>query len=381
MGCESKTPSACGKALFLLPMRNQPRLLYTVLNWGLGHATRSMPVIEALLASGAEVILAGEGDSLKLLADTFPLLPAEEVKGINISYPVSESLAVAMVKQAPAILRAIRSEQEQFENLVSKYLPDALISDNRYGAYSSRIPSVLLCHQLRLKTPLKNSLAEEVLFRLYKPLLKPFQQYWVPDAEGADNLTGDLSHHATAVTSLRPQYMGVISRMANVPTADIPNRYDILVIISGPEPQRSAFESSVKAQLIGRPESVLIVQGQPQLSVHLQEGNITSCSHLPAAELKHHLLTAGTIISRSGHSTLMDLCAVQRSAICIPTPGQTEQEYLAEMHAEKGRIITQSQQQMDLGKALSLTAGLKPFQLPVNEGIKATIDSFLSGLQ
>jgi len=77
----------------------------------------------------------------------------------------------------------------------------------------------------------------------------------------------------------------------------------------------------------------------------------------------------------------MDLCAVQRSAICIPTPGQTEQEYLAEMHAEKGRIITQSQQQMDLGKALSLTAGLKPFQLPVNEGIKATIDSFLSGLQ
>lgn len=361
-------------------MRNQPRLLYTVLNWGLGHATRSMPVIEAMLEAGAEVILAGEGDSLKLLTDVFPQLQAEEVQGIQIKYPVNESLAVAMMKQALSILRAIRSEQEQFERLVEKYKPDALISDNRYGAYSSRIPSVLLCHQLRLKTPLKNSLAEEVLFRLYKPLLKPFHQYWVPDAAGDKNLTGELSHHANVLSSLKPHFIGVISRLANVSIADIPDRYDILVIISGPEPQRSAFESSVKTQLKGRPESVLIVQGQPQLSARSKEGNITCISHLPAAELKHHLLTAGTIISRSGHSTLMDLCAVQRSAICIPTPGQTEQEYLAELHAGNGNIITQQQDQMNLAEAISFSSGLAPFQLPVNEGIKQTIDSLIRSL-
>lgn len=355
--------------------------MYTVLNWGLGHATRSIPVIEALMDSGAEVILAGEGDSLKLLEDTFPQLQSEKVQGIQISYPVNESLAVAMMKQAPSILRAIRSEQRQFESLVEKYRPDAIISDNRYGAYSASIPSVLLCHQLRLKTPLQNSLAEEVLFRLYKPLLKPFNQIWVPDAEGDDNLTGDLSHYHSAITSLRPKFMGVISRMGNVQTADIPDRYDILVIVSGPEPQRSAFESSVKAQLKGRPESVLIVQGQPQLSIHSQEGNITCYSHLPASELKHHLLTAGTIISRSGHSTLMDLCAVQRSAICIPTPGQTEQEYLARIHSTKGNIFFQAQNQMNLEKALPIAADLIPFQLPVNEGIKPLVESLIQGLK
>jgi hypothetical protein len=238
-----------------------------------------------------------------------------------------------------------------------------------------------LCHQLRLKTPLNNSLAEEILFRLYKPLLKPFHQYWVPDAAGNENLTGELSHHAKVLSSMKPHFIGVISRLANVPIADIPDRYDILVIISGPEPQRSAFELSVKNQLRGRPESVLIVQGQPQLKARSQEGNITSISHLPAAEMKHHLLTAGTIISRSGHSTLMDLCAVQRSAICIPTPGQTEQEYLGQLHAERGNIILQSQEAMNLRVALSRTSGLTPFQLPVNEGIKHTVNSFLSSLE
>jgi uncharacterized protein (TIGR00661 family) len=352
-------------------------VLYTVLNWGLGHATRSIPVIRSLLSAGHRVTLAGEGDSLLLLNQVFPELPSLTLKGIDVRYPLHRPLAISMLLQSRTILGAIRHEHAAIEVIVKEIKPDLIISDNRYGAYSRIVPSVLICHQLQLLLPQGYRWLSPPVQFLYRRFLKPFQHIWVPDLEGEINITGELSHFEE-MSDLPVTFIGPLSRLPEFNTADIHERYDIFTIISGPEPQRSELERILCAQLLGRDESVLLVKGQPGKNEEYTEENIRFISHLSPEAMKHHFLTAGKIISRSGHSTLMDLCAVKRSAICIPTPGQTEQEYLARLHADAGRVILADQKKPDITTALISYPHLSPFNFPVNEGIDAAISSILN---
>lgn len=355
----------------------EKHVLYTVLNWGLGHATRSIPVIRGLLSHGHRVSLAGEGDSLLLLKQAFPQLKTYILKGIDVRYPLHRPLAMSMLLQSGKILSAIRHEQIMTEKLVAELKPDLIISDNRYGAFSQTVPSVLICHQLQLSLPKGYRFLSRPVQAFYQKFLRPFQHIWVPDSEGKQNITGELSHF-DGVDRLPVRYIGPLSRLPEFDIADIPDRYDIFVIISGPEPQRSELEKILHRQLSGRPEAVLVVRGQPGKNEDFTDGNIRYVSHLSPEAMKHHFLTSGKIISRSGHSTLMDLCAVRRSAICIPTPGQTEQEYLAQLHAGNGKLIHLHQNNPDIASALDHYHLLTPFDFPVNAGIDAAISSILT---
>lgn len=355
----------------------QRHVLYTVLNWGLGHATRSIPVIRCLLSKGHQITLAGEGDSLLLLQQVFPDLKSHSLKGIDVRYPLHRPLALSMLLQSRTILTAIRNEHIAIEKLVAELKPDLIISDNRYGAYSRSVPSVLICHQLQLMLPQGYRLLSAPVQSFYRNFLRPFQQLWVPDLPGTENITGALSHFR-GMEKLPVTFIGPLSRLPEFKTADIRDRYDIFTIISGPEPQRSELERILRSQLSGRSESVLLVRGQPGKNEDYTEGNIRFVSHLSPEAMKHHFLSAGKIISRSGHSTLMDLCAVQRPAICIPTPGQTEQEYLAQVHAKSGRIFHVNQKNPDIASALNDYHRLTPFIFPVNEGIGAALSSILN---
>ena len=352
-------------------------ILYTVLNWGLGHATRSIPVIRTLLSQGHRITLAGEGDSLLLLQQIFPELPSYTLKGIDVRYPLHRPLALSMLLQSRTILAAIRAEHAATQKLAHQIKPDLIISDNRYGAYASNIPSVLICHQLQLMLPQGYRIFSGPVQAVYRTFLRPFQQLWVPDLAGNENITGELSHFSGA-EKMPVTYLGPLSRLTEFDSADIHERYDIFTIISGPEPQRTELENILKKQLSGRSESVLIVRGQPGKNESFTEGNIRFVSHLSPETMKHHFITAGKIISRSGHSTLMDLCAVHRAAICIPTPGQTEQEYLARMHAAAGRVIHLDQKNPDITTALNSFHHLTPFNFPVNEGIGSALSSILN---
>lgn len=351
-------------------------ILYAVLNWGLGHATRSIPIIRALTARGHRVTLAGEGDALVLLRQVFPELPATELRGINVHYPLHLPLAASMLMQSRSILRAIKAEKAATEKLVRTLQPDLIISDNRYGTWSDTVPSYLICHQLQLLMPAGLRLLGGLTRALYGQFFQPFRQIWVPDLAGPDNITGELSHF-TGAAKMNVRYIGPLSRLADFPAADIPERYDVFAVISGPEPQRSALEQMLTTALTGLPESVLLVRGQPRKNEDFQQQNIRFVSHLPPGAVKHHFLHAGKIISRSGHSTLMDLCAVRRPAICIPTPGQTEQEYLARLHAAAGRIVHVQQKNPALHLALNQHPLLKPFDFPVNEGIDKILAEIL----
>jgi len=358
----------------------QPHILYTVLNWGLGHATRSIPVIKELLQQNVKVSLAGEGDSLYLLRSEFPFLDHYVIKGVDVRYPKHVPLAVAMLLQSFQIHSAIQREHRQFTELVKKIKPDAIISDNRYGAYADGIPSVLICHQLQLKAPALLRFTEPLLFRFNSIFLKPFSEIWVPDTEGSENLTGDLSHAQTALRTIKPVFIGPLSRLKDASISDTHKRYDIFVTFSGPEPQRSIFEEQLLLQLKDIPGTVLMATGQPQEKSGRTIGNIEIVPYLTPGELKFHFTHSTYIICRAGHSTLMDLCAFQRSAIVIPTPGQTEQEYLAQLHSKAGNLISCSQNNMDLVAGIKKLNKCKPLNLPVNELIGPRIVRFLKTL-
>lgn len=352
-------------------------VLYTVLNWGLGHATRSIPIIKYLISTGIKVSIAGEGTSLQLLKTEFPHLDFYEVRGIDINYPKQLPMSVAMLIKSVSIINAIKKEHLQFIKLAEQIKPDIIISDNRYGAHVQGIYSVILCHQLRIYTSGFLRFADSILYRINRKFLKKFNEVWVPDFAGENNLTGLLSHEEISVKELRPRYIGPLSRLAQSTLSETERQYDILVILSGPEPQRSLLESTLEKQLLQLPFSALMVCGTLSNKNTEQFQNIVKVPHLSAVEMKFHLLNSKYIITRSGHSTLMDLCAVKKSAICIATPGQTEQEYLAKIHSASGRIVSFKQDNIDLAEGIKLLTTCIPFELPVNEGIKAAIDSLL----
>lgn len=341
-------------------MAKQLHVLYSVLDWGLGHATRSIPVIRELLANNCKVSLAGEGNSLILLQKSFPDLPVFPLKGIHVTYPTSGSMTLAMIKQLPAINNAIKSEQQQFEQLVQALKPDLVFSDNRYGARSNAVYSIFMGHQLWIQAPPLLKWTEGVIFQLHKKMIKHFDECWVPDYEGENNLSGQLSHHPKVIESLQPIFIGPLSRLR---LSEIKEEVttDILVIISGPEPQRSIFEAKCRKEAEETGLKTIIVQGQPHLNNDATFNNTRLVSHMNEDELASAICNSTYIVCRSGYSTIMDLAHLRKSALCIPTPAQTEQEYLAKYLSENELMVIQSQSDIDFDTAFLRLNHLKQF--------------------
>ncbi len=347
-------------------------VLYSVLNWGLGHATRSIPIIHELLANNCKVSLAGEGHSMVLLQKTFPELNSYPIKGINVNYPITQSMTFAMMKQMWAINRAIKSEQEQFKNLVHTLNPDVIFSDNRYGAFSKNVYSIFIGHQLWIQTPSILKWTEPIIFKLHKKKIRVFNECWVPDFMGDLNLSGELSHHPKAIESLQPVFIGPLSRL-RLSEINKENVSTILVIVSGPEPQRSIFEEKCRKEAEKTGLKTLIVQGQPHLNNDITNKNIRIVSHLAEEDLSAAITNATYIVCRSGYSTIMDLATLKKNALCIPTPYQTEQEYLASSLAKKGIIVHQPQHDIDFNSAFNYLNHLKKFEVPNDGHLKKNI--------
>ncbi len=320
--------------------------MVTPLNWGLGHATRDIPIIKLLLEKGAEVVIAGDGPALQLLITEFPQLPSYELPGWNITYPKSGSFVWHMLKQAGKILWAITAEHKAVEAIVEKEKIDVVISDNRLGAYSKKAKCIVISHQLFLESPI----IKRFLNWNNARLIKKFEEVWIADFPGENNLSGSLSHRATIPFSHR--YLGVISRFEKIDN-DIDSRLEILAIISGPEPQRTLFEQELIPEMKKLNKPAVVLLGKPGLSVEpVQDGNLTIYNHLPGEQLARLFSAAQLVVSRDGYTTVMDLAVLGKKAILVPTPGQTEQEYLANYYQQKGWYVIQYQGKINLELAL-----------------------------
>lgn len=305
-------------------------ILFCPLNWGLGHATRIVPLVNKAFGDGHRVIIAAEGNPLRFLENEFPDIETIKLKGYRIRYWQKPFFNLGLFLQLPLFYISIWQERFLIKRIVKAKNASTIISDNRYGLYCKGIKSILITHQIFIKAPKAFKWAEPFVHKQIKGLIENFDECWVPDYEEEErSLSGELSHGNNLPKNAK--YVGPLSRFQNMnpeketkPT-NIP---DVLVLISGPEPLRTHFEKEVENRHKDANQNVLMVCGKPKKQTKEEKPLLTKVSHLSTVELYWYLKECKEIISRSGYSTIMDLHALNREAELTPTPGQTEQEYL-----------------------------------------------------
>lgn len=329
-------------------MKRTKRILVAPLCWGLGHAARCIPVVTRLLQLGAQVVLASDGEALELLRAEFPDLPFAELPPYRVRY-ASNSMIWSIAPQLPHLFSVLKKERKALDSIIQNHKIDALISDNRYGLHHPDIPCVLLSHQMNIKMPY---LWLQWLFaKLNHSYWRKYDYCWIPDFEHEPSLAGELSHGQVQGANIR--YIGSLSRMQPAPRPE--KKYDLLAVLSGPEPQRSRWETQIVAQAKRLPLKVGIIQGKTQLYEYQQiTENIDVFSYLTSSQLNTLMLSSDIILARSGYSTLMDLAQLGcPKAILVPTPGQTEQEYLAQRFMQTGCFFSQPASAFNLKQALA----------------------------
>jgi uncharacterized protein (TIGR00661 family) len=339
-------------------MQISKNILVAPLNWGLGHATRCIPIIKALLDNNDNPIIAGDGPALELLKKEFPDLPAIELPAYDVEYAEKgENLKLKLLKDSPKIWNAIRAEHRMLPHLIYEYELDGVISDNRLGLYSKMIPCVIISHQLQVLSGGTTWLSTQ----LHLHYIKKFDACWIPDYQYEPNLTGKLSSNSDP--TLEKVYLGPISRFEYKEQSQ--KKYDLLILLSGPEPQRSILEKKLMEQAKAYKGSILFVAGvvEPIQKVD-KKGNITYHNYLSTAGLQKAIERSQIILCRSGYTSIMDLSKMRKKAFFIPTPGQFEQEYLAE-HMERQGIApfaTQDEFEMKMLERLQGYSGFGSLQ-------------------
>jgi uncharacterized protein (TIGR00661 family) len=330
------------------------RVLVAPLDWGLGHATRCIPIIRLLRELGCEVILAGSGSSLTLLRTEFPELKAEELPGYQPTYPASGSMMMKLAVQVPKFISAVLKENSATEKLVSMHSIDLVISDNRYGCYSRKVPSIFITHQLNLLAPFGWGWLAALANYVTHIFIKRFSECWVPDLPGSV-LSGKLSQTGNP----RVKFVGPLSRMQVYPQT---NKYDLLVVISGPEPQRTLFENMAKKEIIKSGKKTLIVRGVMGSEHQRIADGVEVVDYLNSEKLSQAMAESKMVLSRSGYSTIMDLAKLGKRAIFVPTPGQTEQEYLAHRFRQQQVAYFMEQKSFSLTEAWKEAENYTGFQ-------------------
>lgn len=328
-------------SLFLV---RKTSVLVAPLDWGLGHATRCLPIINELLIQGCEVWLAGHGNSGALLQQTYPSLPFIPINGYNVFYQkANRKLPYNIASQAPKIRKAIVLEHHILNDLVNQHGFDIVISDNRFGMFSSKTYNVFITHQLHIFSGLHAWVDQAIqLFNFH--YIRKFDECWVPDFEGVENLAGKLSHPKK--TPGKVHYIGPLSRFQQ---SDAPPLYDLAFILSGPEPLRTCWEKKILAGLEQYKGKAILVRGLPRENEKpAAPHDVEVINHLPGNELSKVIQQSGWVICRSGYSSVMDLVKLGKKAIIVPTPGQAEQEYLGRYLHQKKYFYSVSEDQLNI---------------------------------
>ena len=340
-------------------LTKQKTILVCPLDWGLGHATRCIPLIRQFINENSKVLVGSSGSQKVLLQKEFPSLTFIDLKGYEVEYPTSGSMALKILLQLPKINSAIKDENNWLAKIIDEHQIDLVVSDNRYGLWSKKVKSVLVTHQIFVKAPFGEWIIEQLLKRYFDN----FDEIWIPDVEGENNLSGDLSHKKPL--SEKFKFIGLLSRFSHkIDNSSVSQKcgtyredddfeFDFIAIVSGPEPQRSIFENIILKQVESSNLKGILVRGIPEdnSECKIQNAELKVFNHLETDEFLHYLKKSKVVISRSGYSTIMDLAILGKKAILVPTPGQTEQEYLANYHSQKGRFFTQKQNDFSLEKA------------------------------
>jgi uncharacterized protein (TIGR00661 family) len=353
-------------------------VLVCPLDWGLGHATRMVPVIDCLVRRGARVILAADHGPYNYLSQRFPDLHLVRLSGFEPKYPKRGSMGLAMIRSYPSMQKAASVSRSALEGIIKKYGVDVVISDNRYELYSEKAYSVIVTHQLHIHTSGWSSLFSPFIHQKIHGFIRRFDELWIPDFQGYPNLAGKLSHPKKMPVK-HYRYIGPLSRFSLVEATAADEKPELLFLLSGPEPQRSILEGLLRRQAHDLGLQTIILQGLPGKSEVKDDKNIRLYPHLPDEQFAGLVKNAGTIVCRPGYSTLMDLTILDKKAILIPTPGQTEQEYLSDLVSQKGWFYAQKQKSFDLREAIEKTQGYGGMTVQVDrQMLEESVDTVLA---
>lgn len=310
---------------------NQKNILVAPLNWGLGHATRCIPIIKALEQNGYLPILASDGIALEILKKEFPHLRTLELPSYQIEYPKNGgNFKWKMLKNMPAMAEAILKEKKIVKKWVKEFQLSGIISDNRLGVYSKKVPSVFITHQLNVLTGNTSWLTSV----MHQFAIKKFDECWVPDFENTPNLSGKLGHLKNP--EFKINYIGPLSRIQKI---EIPAKYHLMIMLSGPEPQRGILEKKLMEEISRFEGKIIFIKGLVQKEQKKEQiGNVTFYNFMTSDDLEKAYNESRMVLCRSGYTSIMDLASLGKKAFFIPTPGQYEQEYLAKKLKKDGLV-------------------------------------------
>jgi len=286
------------------------QILFAALDWGMGHLTRSTVILKNLLENGNTIHFAGTKKQCDFIQAEFDLIECFKIGGYEMNWDSNKNPFTQVLVQFPKIKKAIRKEQQWLQRFVANHPIDLIISDNRYGFYQEKIQSVLITHQLNLQIPHFKSLVNHKLHQW----ISKFSLIWVPDFEDR-RLTGELSNPQKLKNV---HFIGPLCRFERMETAII---YDYLIILSGPEPERTNFIQTAFAHCKAESNKIGIVGAKVE--------GIDSFENPTTHQLGQLIAKSDTIISRAGYTSIMELVYLDKKAILFPTKGQYEQEYLA----------------------------------------------------
>lgn len=314
-------------------------ILITPLNWGLGHATRCVPIIRNIMEQGHNVIVAADKAPLAFLQKEFPELEFIKLPGFEPTYSKGNSQVFKLLTSIPGALIDFRREHLEIEKIVKQYKIDIIISDNRFGCWSKDVFSIFITHQLHIQVPRLFKWTYPIVNMMSRFYIRHYDELWIPDVEKEPSLSGVLSHPADA--RIKTKYIGILSRFGNHDAdndIEADYTYDYLVILSGPEPQRTILENIIIKQAPDVEGKIVVLRAKPdqdELPSNIPD-NVIIYNHVEDNLFVELVSKSKNIICRGGYSSLMDLVCLNRNAYLVPTPGQTEQEYLADYLTKKG---------------------------------------------
>ncbi len=356
---------------------DKKKILVCPLDWGLGHASRMVPVIDMIEKKGANAIIAADNYPLEFLKQRFPKNTFLKLVGFSPRYPSNGNMAIEIIKMLPEMIKQGKKANLELQKIITDYGISAVISDNRYELSTQQVPAIFVTHQLNIQTSGWQKVGKPIVNSMINNYLDKFSEIWIPDISGKFKLSGDLS----TINKFENKIfrVGLLSRFSDSHIHDGTDVLDLLIILSGPEPQRTILEKLLLSQALKTNLKTIMLLGKPGENIIKQIDNVKIISHLPDSKFASLIKSAKVIVSRPGYSTLMDLAVFNKKVILVPTPGQTEQEYLGNKLLKEGVAFSQSQSQFDLSKALNQCSKYKGLSITNNtQLLESRIDNLLS---
>jgi len=354
------------------------KILISPLEWGLGHASRMIPLASKLQQMGNDVFIASGKEHLSLFKSEVPGLTYIHFPGFKPGYSRLFPQYLVILFKIPVLIFHIVSEHQRLKKIIRENAIDIVISDNRFGLWNSTITSVYLTHMPLIPFPSPFKFMEPVGVALHRKIIRKYSLCFIPDLPGDINLSGRLSHGIKLPDNVR--YIGILSKFTtseNLHTIITKGYHHNTVILSGPEPQKGILKQKLIPILRENEIPAIIFEGKPENRREIAvNGNITFYSHLPAQEMRVLIESSNNLITRSGYTTIMELVSLNCRALIIPTPGQTEQEYLAIYLSEKGWFDTISQGKIKKGMIIS--TGKPVFPDSINQESRVLLNAALN---